>query len=488
MKRSFRFQLAARFTGMMTAVLVSVALLSYLSIRETLDRQINATLVNVASIQAASVTEAPSGEMKIREWEVTPSEAASIRDLSRYTQVWSAEGSSLLRTRYLTEDLPLDTTALLAANGGETVRVGQEFQGGPIRSLYYPLGRFGSPHEPHVLQVAAPLDARDRTLRRLALLLSVITLVTAAGAFAGSWWLAATAVRPVKEIIGQAEEIRAGTLERRLTATTDTLEADRLIQVLNTMLERLDAAFEAQRRFIADASHELRSPLTAMRGELELARRRERNPEEYRDVIDSALEEVDRLSRTTGDLLTLARSDAGVMQLRIKHVNVDQCAARVVDRMRTLANSLGVVIALDAQGGAPVYADPDLIERLIQNLIENAIKFTPKGGSVTVHVDRRNDDVEIDVLDSGPGLPSTDLERIFERFHRVDESRTRAHDGSGSGLGLTIVRTIAHLHHGDVSAANRPEGGALFRVRLPVTPEANLTSRGQDEGHSQSTK
>ena len=459
----------------MAAALSVVALLAFLAIRATLDRQLDASIVNVASIQAAAITEPSSGAMRIREWEVTPEEAASIREIERFTQVWSAEGEGLLRTRHLTRDLPLDTAALREAVSGELAWAEQDFQGMPIRSLYYPLGRLGRAHDPHVLQVAAPLESRNSTLRSLAALLVGIVIFATGVTFVGGGWLAERAIRPVNEIIDQAEEIEAGTLERRIGARPFAHEYQRLVQVLNTMLARLDGAFEAQRRFTADASHELRSPLTALKGELEVARRRERSPEEYRRVIDSALEEVERLHHTAEDLLTLARSDAGVLDLRLRREDLAERARRIVERLGGAARSAGVALDIETTGDTIARVDPDQVDRLIRNLVENAIKFTPAGGRVNLRIASEDARAAIEVADTGPGIPPEELERIFRRFHRVDESRTPARDGSGSGLGLAIARTIVELHGGDIAAYNRPGGGALLRARLPVEPKMNAS-------------
>ncbi|MBI4539590.1 MAG: HAMP domain-containing protein [Gemmatimonadetes bacterium] len=470
MIRSFRAQLALRFAVTMTAAIVAVSGLSLLAIREALDRQIDASLLNVASIQAASLTDSPDGQMHFHEWELTPEEAASIRELNRYAQVWSQDGASLLRTRYIVADLPLDGFALRRAAGGELVWAQGRFQGGPIRSLYYPLGRLGASHEQHVLQVAAPLEARNRTLRSVALLLVGIVLLVSGGSFAGSWWLAERAVRPVSEIIDKAEAIGAGSLQERIAAYADTREYQRLVQVLNRMLERLQGAFEAQRRFTADASHELRSPLTALRGELELARRRDRSPAEYRRVIDSALEEVERLSALTENLLTLARSDAGVMEPRLRRTDLAERADHVLQRLRPKAGEKKIRLELLRQGDTSGRFDPDLLERLVWNLVDNAIKFTTPGGRVEVSVEGTDGAARIRVADTGPGLREQALPKIFDRFYRGDASRTPSSHTSGTGLGLAIVRAIAEAHRGRVSAGNRAEGGAVFTVELPRAP------------------
>jgi two-component system OmpR family sensor kinase len=474
--RSFRFRLSARFTLAMFAGLLALSALTFVALRETLDRQIAASLLNVASIQAASLTDAPSGEMHFHEWELTPQEAAQVRDLNRFAQVWNEDGESLLRTRYITQDLPLDSAALQSAVAGRVVWVEDVFQNIPVRSLYYPLGRLGPLHGPHVLQVAAPLVARNRLLRNATLFMLGLILLITVGTMFGSWWLAERAVRPVHEIIDQAEEIGAATLGRRIRASVDSREYERLVQVLNTMLSRIDAAFDAQRRFTADASHELRSPLTALRGELELARRRTRSTEEYQRVIDSSLEEVARLSRVAEDLLTLARSDAGVLQLRPRRTDVGECARGVAERLRLAAESKQVRVEVDADPRAIAWVDEDLVSRLVWNLIANAIKFTPSGGRVTVGIAREDGGVSVCVADTGPGIPEAVLPRVFDRFFRADEVRTPEADAQGTGLGLAIVRAIAELHGATVEARNRPEGGAQFVVQF-LAPAPSPQSR-----------
>ena len=466
---SFRVQLAARFAATMGLGCAAVALMAYTALREIVDRQIDSTLIAMASIQAASVTQPGTSAMALHEWELTPSEHASLGDLHRYAEVWTQDGRPVLRTRQITRDLPLDRNALRAAAAGSVAWSEQRFAGAPFRSVYYPLGRLGAAHGRHVLQVAAPLAERNRLLRNAALFLGAIMLVGSLVTFFGSWWLANSAVRPVHAIIDQAEGIRAGAPQRRIETTADTVEYRRLIEVLNTMLARLDATLESQRRFTADASHELRSPLTAMRGELELALRRERTPEEYRRVIGSSLEEVERLSRVAEDLLTLARSDAGVMEPRLREVDLTEVAAHAFERLRARAAERGVELRVDG-GEVTAWADPDLVSRAVWNLVDNAVKVSASRVDVAVGEDAGT--AWIEVADSGPGIAPEHLPRLFDRFYRGDTSRTRDGQAQGTGLGLAIVRAIAEVHAGRVSAENRPEGGARFRLELPGQPPA----------------
>ncbi|MEX2466154.1 MAG: ATP-binding protein [Gemmatimonadota bacterium] len=464
MSRSFRSQLAWRASLVMAAALLSISAVSVMALKALLDRRIDASVLNVASIQAASVTDEPSGAMHFHEWQLTPEEAVSVRDLIQYAQIWRADGVSLLRSQYMTSDLPLDAEALAEASDGDIVWTRASFEGVPVRVLYYPLDRFGALHERHVLQVAAPLRNRDQLVLRVTLFLAALTLVGVGATYAGAGWLAGRAMRPVHEVIDQAEDIRAGSLDRRIHAYADLKEYRRLVDVLNTMLARIQGAFEAQRNFTADASHELRSPLTAMRGELEIALRRERDPEEYRRVLESTLEEVVRLSRITEDLLILARSDAGALRGHPEPVDIGGAARSIVGRLARQASAKGVAVDLSVLGDVTAEVDPALVGQVVWNLVENALRFSASGTNVRVRVEAAPPDVRLVVDDDGPGFPPEEVDHVFDRFFRVD--RARAHTG-GIGLGLSIVKAVVEAHGGSVRAENRAGGGARVTVSFP---------------------
>lgn len=465
--RSFRLLLAVRFTVAMTGAVAAVAILSYYALRQGLDRELDASMLSVASIQAATVTDDPTGAMHFHEWELSADEAASVRDLIRFLQIWNTEGESLVRSAFVTEDLPLDTTALRRAGGGTLAWTEGTFQGIPIRALYYPLERLGELHTRHVLQVAAPLEARNRMLRTVGLLLLILLGTVATLTFLGAWWLGARAVKPVDTIVDQAEDIADGSPRRTIEAYADTWEYKRLVNVLNRMLDRLDSALETQKRFTADASHELRTPLTVLRGELEVALRKDRSAEEYARVIRSSLEEAERLSRLAGDLLTLTRSEAGAQKLQLREDDLTGRVRSALDRFRQKAVEKSVEVRGPASVSVPVEMDPDLMDQVIWNLLGNALKFTPPGGRVEVSVTEAGSDVALEVSDTGPGIPEDRLDQVFQRFFMVDEARTAGGEPGGTGLGLAIVKAIIELHGGAVSVANSPGGGSVFRVALP---------------------
>jgi two-component system OmpR family sensor kinase len=466
MRRSFRSQLALRATVVVTLGLAALSAVTLWTLGALLDREIDASILNIAAIQAASLADGPRDAMHFHEWELTPDEAASVRDLVQFAQVWDANGSSLLRSQYMTSDLPVDSAALARASGGELTWTRQDFEGAPVRTLFYPLERLGAEHQAHVLQVAAPLGQRNGMLARAATFLVILTLLLAMATYAGSWWLAGSAVRPIHAVIDQAEAIGAGSLDRRIEAYAETAEYRRLVEVLNTMLGRLHGAFEAQRRFTADASHELRSPLTVMRGEIEVALRRERSTEDYVAVLKSTLEEAERLSRISEDLLTLARSDARTLEPRRELVNPSEPVRRVVDRLRPKADERGVRLDVEDGTPGPVSVDPAAVGQIAWNLIDNALEHAPRGSTVGVRIATDGDALRLEVEDRGPGLEPGDSDLLFERFFRADAARSPGDRRGSTGLGLAIVRALADAHGGRALAENRPGGGARFTVEL----------------------
>lgn len=488
MRRSFRAYLALRATGVVAVAIGAVSVVTFVSMRSAVDAELDASILGVASIQAASLTD--GGEMHFHEWELTPDEAASLQDLIRYAQVWRVDGTSLLRSRYMTEDLPVDLEMLAQAAGGRLLWREASWNGVPIRALYYPLDRFGDAHDQHVMEVAAPLVARNQLLARVGIFLLALTFLISLATYVGSWWVAGRAIRPVNVIIDQAESMEASSLGQRIHAYAGAREYHRLVDVLNGMLGRIEEAFRSQRRFTADASHELRSPLTAMRGELEVTLRRARGADEYKGVIESTLEEVVRLSRITEDLLLLARSDSGAITPRPTVTPIDAVVQKVVERLEGLAAEKSIRVSTKGPSGVVAQVDEGLLTQVVWNLLENGIKFTPEGGSVEVSIEESDDGVGIDVRDSGPGF--LDPRQAFTRFYRDDTARTPRIPTQGTGLGLAIVQAVAEAHGGRATAANAPEGGAIVRVTLPApanvdgshpsAPEPERPARALDLG------
>ncbi len=312
----------------------------------------------------------------------------------------------------------------------------------------------------------------DPTVIRSAMapVLAGVVLLLSGATFIGAWWLAGSAVRPVFEITEQATGIEAGTLDQRIVAHAQTDEYQGLVAVLNRMLERIDAAFKNQRRLTADVSHELRSPLTALRGEIEVALRAERSPRDYQRVLHSALEEIDRLTAMSDDLLLITRADADLVPARRVPTDVNAIIRREVDGMRGRIEEKALIVRADLDPGlGSVALDPELTRRLIEELLDNAVKFAAPGGTVVVTTTGADGALRLAVENSGPPLGADELAHLFEPFYRADQARTR---GTGTGLGLALVAAVTRLHGGSVRAVNVSTGGVRLECELRGATDA----------------
>ena len=464
--RSFRLQLAVRFALTMLVILAAVGAAATISLRVILAHQLDETLLQLAEVEAKAGASASGPDFRFHEGVFLAGSRLRTLALTRYAELWTAGGSPVVRSENLGGgDLPLPAQAMAAAVRGDVGYATHEWSGARYRSVVYPLRLVGAAHGAHFLQVTAPMEPVVATVWRFGLLTALLALVGTAAAFGGAWKFAGLATRPAQEIAAQAEAVEAGTLSARITAHAEVSEYGRLVAVLNAMLDRLDRAFQAQRRFVADASHELRSPLTVLKGDIEVALRRERSPEEYRRALESGREEVDRMSALAENLLTLARTDAGLPPGQLGPVDLEQVARRVVARARGAAEHAGVELRL-ASSPAATRGDPALLERAVGNLVENAVKYAPGGGWVEVRCRSADRVVRVEVDDSGPGIAVEHAPHVFERFYRGDPARS---PGSGTGLGLPIARAIAEAHGGSLELV-RTAPGALFRLTLPAGP------------------
>ena len=467
--RSFRVSLALRMAVSGLLLFVSVGIACVLALRSILNAQLDGTLLHLAEVEAKAGAAATGPDFEFHEGVLLASREGPTAELTRYAQLWTRDGHPLVRSRNLPADLELPAGALLAARRGEVGWATHEWRGRSIRSVVYPLRLVGAAHGVHILQVAAPTEPVRETVSRFALLVAALTTLATAAAYGIGWRLAGIALRPTREITDQAEAIEAGTLSERITAHAHVREFGRLVTVLNAMLKRLDRAFQGHRRFTADASHELRSPLNVLRGEIEVALKRERSPAEYRETLQRCREEVLQLSRLAADLLVLARSDAGLPLEQRVEVDLYALASRVAERYRSLASERNVRIEVTG-ASADVAGDPALLERTVANLIDNAVKFSPATSAVHIEVHHEDRRVALTVRNEGPGIPAEQVPQLFTRFFRGDPARPRA---EGSGLGLAIAKAGADAHDGVLEYLGDGRG-AVFRLTLP--PAATLHS------------
>ncbi len=293
------------------------------------------------------------------------------------------------------------------------------------------------------------------------------------------WFLAQQSLAPVGSMATHAAEISASNLHERLPVSGGE-ELVRLAKVINDLLDRLERSFEQQRRFMADASHELRTPTAIVRTEADVTLSREHRGEaEYRESVRIMGDASRRMARIVDDLFLLARADAGQLVLRQSPIYLEEVVDDAARSVRHLAERDGVTIVVSDLAEAPVMGDADLLGRVVLNLLDNAIKHSPPGGTIHVGVSRAGASFQVTVLDQGSGIPPESRSRVFERFFRADESRTRD-DGAhvaGAGLGLAIARRIAEIHGGALDLVDSRPGHTEFRFQLPAAAPAGDVAR-----------
>jgi heavy metal sensor kinase len=454
-----RVRLTAWYAVLLAAIIVALGAFLVLrleaDLQSRIDREVRASSVQIAQGYAKEGAE-------------------DFRDVSRTVlprgnsaaQVLSPNGHVLLSYGDPVARRPIaPRSALRDALGGKdrllTVSVGRERQ--RFRAAVSLAPRLG---QARLLVVAESLHEVEESVNRVLVLLLLGGPAALAATALGGWWLARKALRPVERMTSQAQEIGIDHLHERIALPRAADEIGYLAVTLNAMLDRLQRGVEEKHRLIADASHELRTPLAAMRSELDVSLRGDDLSPASREVLESAREEVDRMSRTVDNLLTLARVDEGRLELLTKRVSLSEAIEAAARPLQPLAAAKQLKLELN---GEPyeAQADPQRLHQALTNFIENAIKFAPPGGEVRVSAWRRGEEVGVTVADDGPGIPADDRAHVFDRFYRSDRARGR--DGGGSGLGLAICREIAAAHGGRVWVESEEGKGSAFSLALPRT-------------------
>jgi heavy metal sensor kinase len=461
---SVRTRLTLWYGALLLVVLLVVSGLTYSHLRRSLVHDLDASLLLVARVLA---------DTRVVEREVGPEDVLLRRLLGpefydKLVQLLDPEGRMTARSTQLGgRRLPLTHRARAAAErGAETFETVELPDGEQVRVLTMPVMRGGRPVR--LVQVALPLERVEQALRRYRETLFILVPLGLGLALAGGAVLARSALSPVDAMSRSARRISAEDLGQRIVPTGTGDELDHLAGTLNDMLARLEAAFSQVRRFAADAAHELRTPLTALHGEIEVALRADRSPEEYRRVLRSSLEEVERLIRLSEDLLLLSRFSAGAPAAR-EAVDLEPLVVDVFDTGSRLANGTGVTVRLGAVAPATVTGDPGALRRALLNLVENAIKYTPADGKVALSLGTEAGRAIVCVRDTGVGIAAEDVERIFQPFVRLDTARSRSM--GGTGLGLAIARSIVETHGGTLAVDSAPGAGSRFTIRLPLALE-----------------
>lgn len=453
--RTLRARLALLFALTTTVVAAAFGGVLLHQARRQLANAIDEGLVPLATELSARVAAAGPGVISGPISELQPPSDA-------IAQVFDLNGRLLASSRYLGDDRPLITPADAAATAvsakplrrqASIRRPGRARELVRVRTV-----KVQAPQQLVILAAATSFDEPLGLERDLERALTVGLPLLAAAVALGGWLLTGAMFKPVRSMIEQADAISTHEAGERLAITGGGAELRALAARLNAMLDRIEDAAARERAFLDDASHELRTPISIVRGELELARGRAGGDTELQSALDSVLDEVERLERLAHNLLVLARSRSGKLTAGETPVDLETVVERAVRAVSRRAENRHVTISY--RGNAVVNADESSLQRAVLNLLDNAVRYASSGVTVTIEEDRSR--VDLSVIDDGPGFNDAVLPHAFERFARDPGS------GGGMGLGLAITAAIAAAHGGHVSATNPPAGGAEVRLRLPA--------------------
>jgi heavy metal sensor kinase len=503
---SVRARLTLWYTGVLALVLIVFAVTAYFFLSRTLDRRTDDSLSEMSrafaetlsaeqrEMQArnkhgaplddqgeaqsfnpdAAVIEAAS-EYRLRDYQfiiydesrriVAASSGFSVERKETKAPAWTLPpfSSGVAKLLDALRDKPDDAPVYATLSDGDD----------ELRALAH---RLRTDSHTYTLVVMRPLGEQEDILERAGSALLIGVPLALALASLGGYFLARKSLAPVVAMSETAARIGAANLHERLPIINERDELGRLARVFNKLLGRLDESFEQQRRFMADASHELRTPVAIVRGEAEVAlSRQRREAEDYRESLAIVHDEGRRLTHIVEDLFTLARADAGQNPLKVTDFYLDETVAECVRAVRTLASGRGVLLDADAPHEMPFRGDEELIRRMLLNLLDNAIKHTPAGGHVSVKCEARGKEYVLTVSDTGAGIPFEAQPQIFQRFYRADKARSRAEDADGhaantggAGLGLSIARLVAEAHKGRLELQRSDERGSVFVANLPA--------------------
>lgn len=460
MLKSLRLQLAAWYLVFFSLLLLLLCVLLYGTLARSMQRRLDETLVSQAAT-AAKLLEEELVEMR---GDAVGAAADVLGELQPSGQVIAILENAQVLAGGTPAELPQLAVAAetaLAIPAPETVVAlpGWEQHGAraAARRASYRSRTFLVLAVEPLDSIAADLEALRRTL---AIALPVLILI----AGAGGYLLTRRGLAPLGTMAAQAQRITSQNLDARLEIGRAAQELTLLAVSFNELLSRLDQSFDTMRRFVQDASHELRTPLSVIRGEADVALSRERTAAEYRESLATIQQESERLSRLVDDLLNLARADAGRVQLRVEELYLNDLLAECCRFVQPLATAGEIELQCRSGEDVPFRGDEGLLRRMVVNLLDNAVRYTPPGGKVSATLEAQGPDVRIRIADTGVGIAPEASQRVFERFYRADQSRSRQQDGFG--LGLSIVKWIAESHHGQVELTSRPGAGSTFTVHL----------------------
>ena len=398
-------------------------------------------------------------------------EQLELQEVTHSLRVFSPEGQLVWKGFDAVPQQPLTDQVFEQARLGHVVfETVESIDGTPVRHLYLPIPRQGQVR--YVLQAEASLRLYRETLKGLVILLTMGSGTILLVAWVGSGWLAKKVLTPIDVLSTGAETMSEADLGKRLVLDSPYQEFRRLTRAFNSVMDRFQRSVESQRRFVDHAAHEMQTPLTVLQGNLEVALFKARTPEEYREALINNLEQVGRLISLTRSLLTLAKFTGDTPPVHLVPLALEPLIHDLVAELTILFDERRITLSFEPQSVPHVHGDAQWLKQALINLLDNALRYTPSGGAVTVRLQAVGEGVAVIVEDTGHGIEPEHLPHLFERFYRTD--RARAKDSGGTGLGLPIVKEIAEAHGGTISVTSQVDKGSVFTLRLPVPTQRTI--------------
>lgn len=459
-----RLRLTLWYGSALALILVVFSAVLYIVTARSLRDAIDQSLEETAVAAVRSLEE--RGFLPLIDENELMSQFPELARIDKFFQIFSPSGTITIRSPNVKQhELPLSREALDVAFTGKTIFESAKYpKEPPLRLISVPIMYRGNLL--YIVQVGTSMESVEETLNRLLLVLLVTMPLALAVSLAGGWFLAGRALRPVDDITLAAQRIAGGDLTQRLKVQPSPDEIGRLADTFNNMIARLETSFRQIRQFSSDASHELRTPLTVMKGETELALRRPRDAKDYTVVLESNLEEIDRMTRIVDELLFLSRADMGEVKMERLPVKLESLLEDVHRQASLLGQERDVQVVLGMVTPATVLGDELRLRELFLNLLDNAVKYSKSGGSVDITLQTETGQAKVLIADTGIGISREDQGKIFDRFYRTDDART--HTKKGTGLGLAICAWIIESHHGRIEVDSEIGKGSTFTVTLPL--------------------
>jgi two-component system OmpR family sensor kinase len=484
--RSLRFKLTLWYVLILGILLTSFSSFLYFTLSKSLHRDVDNKLRSLAEL-IASESASPLSKFGFGNIDKALEESMNLKPIGKFIQVLDESGKIGPKSDNLKNvQLPISLNALKNASRGLiTFETNRSFGNTPLRIITFPVIEKENNHITKIVQIASSLEEVEEALNTLFIILVITVPLALMLASLGGQFLAHKALKPVDNITQTARMITSRNLNQRIKPLKVKDEISRLIETFNEMISRLDQSFRQTKQFSSDASHELKTPLTILKGEMEVTLRKERTSHEYQQTLKSNLEEINRMSQIIDDLLLLSKADTGEIRLNKENINLTDILNEVVAQMNILAQSKNLHIETsNHHEDIRIFGDALRIRELFLNLIENGIKYTEEGGSIHITLkkdipsevrtlsgssgEKQTGFVKIIVSDTGIGIAKEDQKRIFDRFFRVDKARSR--EQGGSGLGLSICKWIVEAHQGEIKVESEIGKGSSFIVKLPLYP------------------